>query len=440
MTDTLHHSDFERDSCGFGLIVRLNDEPEHEVLSDALTALKRLTHRGAVAPDGKTGDGCGILVKLPVAFLRKTATKAGIELAERFAVGMLFLDRHEDRANRQCDRIEAELSAQGLGVAGWRDVPVDADALGAAARARQPRIRQVFVNTTKDLDHEAFERQLFIARRRIELGGNDERLYIASLSSRTLSYKGMVVPERLADFYPDLADPDFQTSVALFHQRFSTNTLPRWQLAQPFRLLAHNGEINTIQGNRHWTRARRKLLASPLLPELAELDPPIAMHGSDSSSLDNMLELLVAGGMPLPQAVRILIPPAWQTADNLDADLRAFYEYFSFHQENWDGPAGLVMCDGRHAVCALDRNGLRPARWTLRPETAAWSPRKPALSISSCGCASRKGRLGPGQKCWRRTELKAPCSKTRDRRPAQDPAALAGLAEDRRQIPGFGAG
>jgi len=397
LPESLHHPDFERDSCGFGLIVRLDDQAEHAVVADTLKALARLTHRGAVAPDGKTGDGCGVLVKRPDRFLRKVAEANTIQLADNFAVGMLFLDPRPEQARAQQARIVDELRRQSLSVAGWRPVPVDPSALGDAARARQPTITQLFINAPEPLGDDQFERALFVARRRIELAAPDDRLYIASLSSRTLSYKGMVVPERLADFYPDLADPDFQTSAAIFHQRFSTNTLPRWQLAQPFRMLAHNGEINTIQGNRHWTRARRRLLASPLLPELAELDPPVSMHGSDSSSLDNMLELLVAGGIPLPQAVRILIPPAWQTADNLDADLRAFYEYYSFHQENWDGPAGLVLCDGRYAVCALDRNGLRPARWTLSHDNRLVVASETGVVDIEPAEVKARGRLGPGQ-------------------------------------------
>ncbi|AKS41409.1 Glutamate synthase, large subunit [Wenzhouxiangella marina] len=398
LADSLHHPDFERDSCGFGLIVRLDDRAEHEVLSDALGALKRLTHRGAVAPDGKTGDGCGLLVKLPLSFLRKAAAEAGLGVGDRFAVGMLFLDREDELAEQQRRQLELRLEARGLEVAGWRPVPLQVDALGEPARARLPRIEQIFVQWPERASVEEFERHLFMARRRLEIEvGPEAGPYVASLSARTIAYKGMVMPEYLADFYPDLADPEFATSAAVFHQRFSTNTLPRWRLAQPFRLLAHNGEINTIRGNRNWTRARRRLLRSPLLPELADFDPPVGMHGSDSSSLDNMLELLVAGGMPLPQAVRILIPPAWQTADNLDADLRAFYEFFSFHQEPWDGPAGLVMCDGRFAVCALDRNGLRPARWTLTDQGRLIVASETGVVDVPPEHVRARGRLGPGQ-------------------------------------------
>ncbi|NDY96543.1 glutamate synthase large subunit [Wenzhouxiangella limi] len=394
---TLHHPDFERDSCGFGLVARLDRQPSREVVDDALAALNRLTHRGAVAPDGKTGDGCGVLIRKPAEFLAHAAEAAGIEVGSRFAVGTLFLDP-DDGADRQRQRLEEELIATGLMTAGWRPVPTEPDACGEPALRTLPRIEQIFVNAPRDMEADDFERRLYLARRRCELATpKNERFYVASLSSQTLSYKGMVMPEYLSAFYPDLRHPLMKASAVVFHQRFSTNTLPRWELAQPFRLLAHNGEINTIRGNRNWTRARRALLASPLLPELADIDPPVAMHGSDSSSLDNMLELLMIGGMPLPQAVRILVPPAWQTADNLDADLRAFYEVFSFHQEAWDGPAGLVMCDGRFAVCALDRNGLRPARWTLTDDHKLIVASETGVVDIEPEHVLRRGRLGPGQ-------------------------------------------
>ncbi|NBB93940.1 MAG: glutamate synthase large subunit [Gammaproteobacteria bacterium] len=394
---TLHHPDFEKDSCGFGLIARLDDEATHDTVADAVQALVRLTHRGAVAPDGKTGDGCGLLLKLPEAFLRAAAAQSDIEAGDRFAVGSVFLHEHDERAADQKSALDDELRARSLDVAGWRRVPVDPEACGESARATLPRIEQVFVNAPDGMDADEFERRLFLARRRCEQSRGDKPDYIASLSGRTISYKGMVMPEYLARFYPDLADERMKTSVAVFHQRFSTNTLPKWSLAQPFRMLAHNGEINTIRGNRNWTRARRKLLASPLLGELDEIDPPVGMQGSDSSSLDNMLELLVAGGMDLPQAVRILVPPAWQTDDNLDADLRAFHEFFAFHQEGWDGPAGLVMCDGRYAVCALDRNGLRPARWTKTTDGRLIVASETGVVDVPVERVAARGRLGPGQ-------------------------------------------
>ncbi len=393
---TLYRADFERDSCGFGLIARLDGRSDHATVADAVRALERLTHRGAVAPDGKTGDGCGLLVGMPRAFLRAAGAAQGIHPGERFAVGSVFLARHEVEARTQRERIAAELERAGLGVDGWRPVPVDESALGEKARKRMPQIEQVFVSAPDELDEGAFEQRLYLARRRTE-AASDDSLYIASLSSRTLSYKGMVMPEHLVAFYPDLADPRLKSPMALFHQRFSTNTLPDWHLAQPFRMLAHNGEINTIRGNRNWTRARRALLSSPALPELAELDPPISMTGSDSSSLDNMLELLVIGGMPLPQALRLLVPPAWQTDENLDADLRAFHEFFAFHQEGWDGPAGLVMTDGRWVVCGLDRNGLRPARWTLTEDRRLIVASETGVVDVPVEQVKARGRLGPGE-------------------------------------------
>ena len=397
---TLYHPDFEHDSCGFGLIARLDGRAEYRVIADAMQALERLTHRGAVAPDGKTGDGCGLLIGLPEKFLRAVAADTGIEPGERFTAGAIFLDGNPESAARQRERLAAQITRQGLEVAGWREVPINEEGLGKGARETLPRIEQIFVSAPAEMDDAAFDRRLFLARRLAETqteAESDGTFYIASLSTTTLSYKGMVMPEFLAQFYPDLADTRMQTPMALFHQRFSTNTLPRWKLAQPFRMLAHNGEINTIRGNRNWTRARRQLLASPQVPELAEIDPPIAMTGSDSSTLDNMLELLVIGGMPLPQALRLLVPPAWQTDENLDADLRAFYEFFAFHQEGWDGPAGLVITDGRWVVCGLDRNGLRPARWTLTEDRRLIVASETGVVDIPVDQVTARGRLGPGE-------------------------------------------
>src|SRR6185295_320419 len=301
---------YERDSCGFGLIASLDDQPSHWIVRTAITSLNRLTHRGAVAADGKTGDGCGLLLKKPRAFLEAIAQQAGIELAERFAVGCVFLSTFDDQAERARSALEAQLKREELEVAGWRLVPTDADACGDEALKTLPRIEHLFVNCRLDIDEAAFNRKLFLARRRAEkaLERKDPVFYVPSLSASTLAYKGMVMPQHLTQFYPDLKDERLATSVVVFHQRFSTNTLPQWRLAHPFRLLAHNGEINTIQGNRNWAAARGPLFRSPLLPDLSDILPLVSMSGSDSQTLDNMLEVLLMGGLDALHAMRRLIP------------------------------------------------------------------------------------------------------------------------------------
>ncbi|MEC8566785.1 MAG: glutamate synthase central domain-containing protein, partial [Pseudomonadota bacterium] len=277
-------------------------------------------------------------------------------------------------------------------------VPTNNDALGEIAIQSLPVFEQILVNCPMGLTEVEFNRKLFLARRRAEQSlHNDSLFYVTTLATTVISYKGLMMPAAIADFYTDLADERLKSHIVVFHQRFSTNTLPRWPLAQPFRYLAHNGEINTITANRNWALARTPKFANPLLPGLTELNPIVNRTGSDSSSLDNMLEILVGGGMDLFRALRMLVPPAWQNVETLDADLRAFYEFNSKHMEAWDGPAGLVIQDGRHAICMLDRNGLRPARWvitkndyiTLASEIGVWGY-EPEDVVS-------KGRVGPGQ-------------------------------------------
>ncbi len=395
---TLYRPEFERDNCGFGLIAHMDGTPSHWLLETAIGALTRLTHRGAVAADGKTGDGCGLLMKLPTDFLRTVAAESDIDCAERFAAGCVFLG-HDDNAATNARRVlEEVLQAHGVEVAGWRVVPIDPAACGEQALRTLPVIEQVFVNAPADIDELEFERRLFFARRQAEKRLTDDPdFYVPSLSSRVLSYKGLVMPAYLPAFYRDLEDARLESSLVVFHQRFSTNTLPQWRLAQPFRYLAHNGEINTIKGNRNWAIARAYKFETPLLPDIEAIQPLVNTTGSDSSSLDNMLDVLLTGGMDIFRALRLLIPPAWQNVDTMDPDLRAFYEYHSQHIEPWDGPAGIVLTDGRYAACVLDRNGLRPARWvvtndrhiTLASEVGVWDYR-PEDVIS-------KGRLRPGE-------------------------------------------
>ena len=395
---TLYSPDFEQDSCGFGLIAQMDDLPSHKLVQTAIHSLGCMTHRGAIAADGLSGDGCGLLFKKPDAFLRAVAKEAGFALAEHYAAGLVFLSQDEVTRKAAKDVLARELQAQKLVVAGFRAVPVNTSVCGQYALASLPVIEQVFVNCPDSLDEEHFERALYIARRRTEKAlSADKTYYIPTLSSRVMSYKGLVMPENLPVFYPDLNDERFASSLIVFHQRFSTNTWPQWKLAQPFRFLAHNGEINTLQGNRNWSRAREMKFESDLIPDMGDVRPIVNTDGSDSSSLDNMLEGLVMGGTSLFRAVRLLVPPAWQNVEDMDPDMRAFYEYNSMHMEAWDGPAGLVMTDGRYGVCALDRNGLRPARWvltrdrilTIASEVGVWNYGPENVVM--------KGRVRPGQ-------------------------------------------
>ncbi|MFC3551954.1 glutamate synthase large subunit [Lysobacter cavernae] len=387
----------ERDACGFGLIAQLDDKPSRALVDRAIEALVRMTHRGGIAADGLSGDGCGLLIRQPDAFLRTLAREAGIALGSHYAAGLVFLPHDEAAAAHARATLTQVLEHERIAVAGWRTVPVDISACGELAKRTMPRIEQVFVVPTFAFDAATFQRSLFLARRRAEQQLHDSPdFYVVSLSAASIGYKGMVLPERLPQLYPDLQRAELAASAVVFHQRFSTNTTPRWPLAQPFRLLAHNGEINTIAGNRAWAQARAHVWRTPAL-DLREFDPVITTHGSDSQSLDNMLELLQAGGMDLLKAMRILIPPATQSLEYKDADLAAFYEYYALNTEPWDGPAGIVTVDGRYAACTLDRNGLRPARWLrtrdrhflIASEAGVWE--LPASEIDA------KGKLGPGE-------------------------------------------
>ncbi|MEJ5209131.1 glutamate synthase large subunit [Denitratimonas sp. CY0512] len=387
----------EHDSCGFGLIAQLDNQPSRWLVDTALSSLARMSHRGAILADGRTGDGCGLLLHRPEEFLRSVADEAGIRLGHGFCAGNIFLPQDAGNAQRARAVLTEELERVGIQVAGWRRVPINESACGPIGLACLPRIEQVFVCPQAATGQAGMQRMLFLARRRAEMRLADiEDFYVVSLSASTLGYKGLVLAPALADFFPDLAHPAMASGVALFHQRFSTNTAPRWPLAQPFRLLAHNGEINTIEGNRRWATARVAKWHTPAL-DLRELQPPISMHGSDSQSMDNMVELLLAGGMDLLCAMRILVPPATSVLEHTDPDLAAFYQYFGLNCDPWDGPAGIVLCDGRYAACTLDRNGLRPARWsltrdrhlTVASETGVWDC--PPQEIVA------KGKLGPGE-------------------------------------------
>ncbi|MBB3102911.1 glutamate synthase large subunit [Azomonas macrocytogenes] len=387
-----------KDNCGFGLIAHMQGEASHHLLKTAIQSLTCMTHRGGINADGKTGDGCGLLLQKPDAFLRVVARECfNAELPAQYAVGMIFLNQDPAKAEAARNSLNREIAAQGLSLVGWREVPVDSSVLGRLALENLPRIEQVFLSGD-GLSEQDFALKLFFARRCAEVALKDDQdFYICSLSDKDIVYKGLMMPADLTHFYPDLGDERMATAICVFHQRFSTNTLPKWPLAQPFRFLAHNGEINTITGNRNWAQARRTKFSSPALPDLAGFGSLVNRTGSDSSSMDNMLEILVTGGIDLFRGLRMIIPPAWQNVETMDPDLRAFYEYNSMHMEPWDGPAGVVLTDGRYAVCLLDRNGLRPARWvttkngyiTLASEVGVWDYKAEDVVA--------KGRVGPGQ-------------------------------------------
>ena len=371
----LYHPDHEHDACGVGFVANIAGEKSHEVVSKGIQVLINLEHRGACGCDPETGDGAGLLVQIPDAFLRRECRALGQELPEagRYAAGMIFLASDEAAAARQVAILEAVVAEEGQGVIGWRDVPTDPDAIGWLARESLPRVRQLFIEASGDRarDQDAFERKLYLIRRVAEKRIADEHgeehfFYVPSLSSRTLVYTGMLISRQIRGFFPDVRDPDFVSALCLVHSRYSTNTLGAWDLAHPFRYLAHNGEINTVEGNQNWMHAREGTMASELLgDDLQKLYPILRDGASDSARFDNALEFLCLTGRELPEAVLMMIPEAWENRDDMDPDLRAYYEYHSFLMEPWDGPASIAFTDGRVIGAVLDRNGLRPSRYVV---------------------------------------------------------------------------
>ena len=397
MQKGLYNLDEFKDNCGFGLIAHTKGKVSHRVLKTAIEALTCMTHRGGIASDGKTGDGCGLLLQKPDLFMRDIAKKLfDVKLPELYAIGSVMLSQNEVQRNTTKDTMATILSDQGLKVVGWREVPTNNDCLGEIALETLPVIEHIFI-TAGSLDKQNFNARLFIAKRKIEIAlESDSSFYIASLAENIISYKGLMMPVDLPKFYIDLANPLLETAICIFHQRFSTNTSPQWPLAQPFRMLAHNGEINTLDGNRNWSLARTSKLLTPLLPDLHDVVPLVNRTGSDSSSLDNMLEVMVAGGIDLHKAVRMLVPPAWDNNQEFGQDERAYFEYMSMHMEPWDGPAGIVITDGRYAVCTLDRNGLRPSRWVLTDDDIITVASEIGVYKYNPKSVTAKGRLGPG--------------------------------------------
>ena len=396
----LYDESFEKDSCGFGLIANIDDKPSHWLVSTAIIALERLAHRGAVGADGTSGDGCGILFKIPEFFFRSIANEEKFNIAKNFAIGMFFLNTDPNKRKTSISIIEKVVNEHGFSLAGWRDVPTDKNICGEDALKTLPEIAQAFINPPEKLDPKDIEARLFVIRRKIEIlisEKGDDVFYITSFSSKVILYKGMIMPKHLSKFYLDLSNEKLETSLCVFHQRFSTNTTPQWNLAQPFRMLAHNGEINTIRANRNWSQARSSIFKTSKIPELNELKPLVSMGGSDSKSLDNMLEVLTTGGVNIFKAIKLLIPPAWKSISQSDSDLKAFYEYNAKHMESWDGPAGIVLTDGRYAACVTDRNGLRPARYIITDDRHITVASEIGVYEYSEENIIEKGKLGPGQ-------------------------------------------
>ena len=415
----LYRSEFEHDACGVGMVANLSGEASHEIVTKGMTILKRLMHRGATGNDPETGDGAGLLMKIPHGFFKKvledsfnaeaqrsseelhtninlcgSAPSAALRENAPFGIAMIFGGEGEE------EKIEAAIKAEGCKVLAWRDVPTAPSAIGHDARSVMPKIRQIFISCGADtLQDKAFERKLYVIRRQIEKA--TKKTYICSCSSRTIVYKGLLLATQIDKFYPDLSDPDFVSPFAIVHQRYSTNTFPSWELAHPFRAIAHNGEINALKGNLNALAAREPSLASPLFgEELKKLLPVVQKGQSDSASLDNMFELLVAAGRDAPHAMMMLLPQAWGAKYHVGHDVRAFFEYHSALMEPWDGPAAVAFTDGLGLGAALDRNGLRPARWTLTKDGLFVLASEVGVLDIPPESVARHGRLGPGTILW----------------------------------------
>ncbi|UWR22545.1 glutamate synthase large subunit [Sulfitobacter sp. S190] len=401
----LYSPEEEHSSCGVGLVVNIDGKRTREVVENGIKALKAIWHRGAVDADGKTGDGAGIHVQIPVPFFYDQVERTGHKPRrdELIAVGQVFLPRTDFGAQETCRTIvETEVLRMGYYIYGWRHVPVSVDCLGEKANATRPEIEQILISNAKGVDEETFERELYVIRRRIEkaaVAAQVPTLYIASMSCRSIIYKGMMLAEQVAEFYPDLMDERFESAFAIYHQRYSTNTFPQWWLAQPFRMLAHNGEINTLKGNLGWMKSHEIRMASAAFGDMAEdIKPIVASGSSDSAALDSVFEVLVRAGRSAPMAKTMLVPESWsKQAVELPQAWRDMYSYCNSVMEPWDGPAALAMTDGRWVCAGLDRNGLRPMRYVVTSDGMLIAGSEAGMVPLDEARVVRKGALGPGQ-------------------------------------------
>ena len=393
----------EHASCGVGLVCAIDGKPRRDVVLMGIDALKAVWHRGAVDADGKTGDGAGIHVEVPQDFFREHIERTGHRpRSGRICIGMIFLPRTDYAAQEACRTIvETEIVNFGYYIYGWRQVPVDVSVIGAKANATRPEIEQIMFDKSALTDEEALERELFLLRRRIEKRVAEAQVkdfYICSFSAWSLIYKGMFLAEQLSVFYPDLTDPRFVSSFAIYHQRYSTNTFPQWWLAQPFRMLAHNGEINTLKGNSNWMKSHEIRMAADVFGEHGvEIKPIIQPGSSDSAALDSVFEVLVRAGRSAPMAKTILIPEAWAKQDNLSPTIQSMYSYTNAIMEPWDGPAAVAATDGRWVIAGMDRNGLRPMRYTITSDQLLIVGSETGMVVVDEATVVEKGRVGPGQ-------------------------------------------
>ena len=392
--DGLYQPQYEHDACGVGMVVNIHGGKSHELVDNALKVLENMEHRGAETRD-KTGDGAGIMLQIPHEFI----LLQGIPVPEKgkYGTGLVFLPKDEQAQQAILSVMIDEIEREGLQLMHLRTVPTCPEVLGVAAREVEPAIKQVFVTGISDEDAPVFERILYKVRKRIENRVDNEDFYICSLSTKNIIYKGMLTSGQLRRYFPDLSNPYLTSGLALVHSRFSTNTFPTWSLAQPFRLLAHNGEINTIRGNRGWMKARESVLSSEALGDIREISPIVQEGMSDSASLDNVFEFLMMSGMSLPQAMAILVPESFNDKNPISEDLKAFYEYHSILMEPWDGPAALLFSDGRYAGGMLDRNGLRPSRYTITKQGMMVVASEVGVMDFEPGDVVSKGRLQPGK-------------------------------------------
>ncbi|RLA57713.1 MAG: glutamate synthase subunit alpha, partial [Epsilonproteobacteria bacterium] len=405
----LYNSDYEHDACGVGFVAQLKGKKSHTIVAKGLELLANLEHRGAVGSEKNSGDGAGILTQIPDAFLRRVTSEiktiSPLPPLGSYGVGVVFLPRDPEAYSETQSLVEQCIEELGQEILGWRILPTDNSTLGNSVKATEPIIKQIFIKKADNIDTEAFERKLFVIRKytqslvsQSKITGT-EYFYIASMSSKTISYKGQLITEQLPLYFPDLNESDYESAIALVHSRFSTNTFPSWPLAQPFRYIAHNGEINTLKGNVNWMKARASLLESKLFSsdELDKIYPFLIneKRGSDSSILDNVIELLVLAGRSLPHVMAMLIPEAWGV-DEISEERKAFYEYHATFMEPWDGPASVVFSDGKMVGAILDRNGLRPSRYSLtKDDMFVLASEQGALEFESKDIVL-KGRLQPG--------------------------------------------